>query len=299
MRLLKSTVVIAALIFLVSPVGFSYAQEPVAPATNYLLLAPLPVDNLDGAPSVQATAKTYTEGFFRLLIAVSGALAVVMIVVGGIQYMSTDSFSGKNQGRETIQNALWGFLLAIAAWLILNTVSGDLTNFNLNIDRVQIQDTAGAGGTVGGGGGVKPGYTLTQAQINEDADIRAQLSGNIYPVLVNNPPCSTGGTQGCTNVVGLPESVISGVTSLASNCGCVITITGGTEGGHATHGQNMPAIDLRPSQALNNYLAEAGSVPQAINPQNGTRVTVGGATYTYEATGAYGRSTAPHWHVTY
>ena len=298
MRIFKTTLIIATLLCLVSPASFSHAQETPPPATNYNLLAPLPVESLDGTPSTQATAKTYIEGMFRLLIAVAGALAVIMIVVGGIQYMSTDSFGGKNQGKDTIQNALWGFILAIAAWLILNTVSGGLTNFNLNIERVQMQNTSGGSGG-SGGGAAKAGYTLTQEQINEDAEIEARLSANPYQVLVNNPPCSTGGTQGCTNVVGLPESAIVGVTTLASSCRCVVTITGGTEGGHVTHGPGLAIIDLRPTESLNNYLAQAGSVPQAANPQNGTRVTVGGATYEYEAAGAYGRSTAPHWHVTY
>lgn len=245
MKFLKAAIVITMFLSAVSPAGFSYAQEAPAPATNYKLLAPLPIESLDGAPSAQATAKTYIEGFFRLLIGVSGALAVVMIVIGGIQYMSTDSFEGKGQGKETIKNALWGFMLAIAAWLILNTVSSGLTTFNLDIERVEIQDTAGANGGAGTGEalGIGPKHlTLTQQQASgalENAQVKI---------------------AGAINLGGIRQGTVDEIIRLKADCNCDVVVTSATGGQHASgqcsHANGYKA-DLRrrdDGQALTTFI---------------------------------------------
>jgi len=74
-------------------------------------------------------------------------LAVIMIIWGGIQYMSTDAISGKSEAKNTIQNAIWGLLLAISAWLILNTINPDLVKFNLNIEPIKPSTTSDTSST--------------------------------------------------------------------------------------------------------------------------------------------------------
>lgn len=120
-----------ALFFIIS--FFSLSGVSRAQETGYKLLAPLPgyVETVDG----KTTASSYISGIFTLTIAIAGALAVLKIVFSGIQYMSTDAFSGKSAAKEGIQSALWGLLLAISAWLILSTINPDLVKFNLNIPR--------------------------------------------------------------------------------------------------------------------------------------------------------------------
>ncbi len=106
---------------------------PVQGATEYELLAPIPLDGADSAPTDTTTAELYIKGIFMLIIAVAGGLAVVRIIFGGIQYMSTDAFEGKSEAKTVIQNALWGLLLTISAWLILFTINPDLIKFDLTI----------------------------------------------------------------------------------------------------------------------------------------------------------------------
>jgi hypothetical protein len=60
---------------------------------------------------------------FQTAIGVSGILAVIMIVVCGIKLMAGGSVSGKNEAKECISNAIFGVLLAIGSWLILNTIN--------------------------------------------------------------------------------------------------------------------------------------------------------------------------------
>ncbi len=150
--LLISLFIVYCLLFIGASVA--QAQTPTPTQTEYKLLAPLPGISTredmsecvkDGKPC--ATASTFIPGLFKLIIAIAGGLAVVKIIFGGIQYMSTDAFTGKSEAKDTIQNAIWGLLLAIGAWLILYTVNPNLVEFNLNIERQEIKTTPPPGET--------------------------------------------------------------------------------------------------------------------------------------------------------
>ena len=118
-------------------------------ATDYNLLAPIPLSGAGSGETQTTTAGPYIKGLFQLIIAIAGALAVVKIIFGGIQYMSTDAFTGKNEAKTTIENAIWGLILAISAWLILYTINPKLVEFNLSIP---VQQIATSTAPVGEGG---------------------------------------------------------------------------------------------------------------------------------------------------
>ena len=101
---------------------------------EYVQLAPLPGIGTatTGGQFVAPSLPNYLIGMFRLLIGLAGLLAVVMITLGGIEYMSTDSMFGKEEGKSKISQALVGLLLAISAWLILSTVNPATLEFNFN-----------------------------------------------------------------------------------------------------------------------------------------------------------------------
>ena len=126
---MKKTFLLLTIYYLLS----TAIPVPVQGATEYELLAPIPLSGADSAPSDKTTAEPYIKGVFMLIIAVAGGLAVVKIIFGGIQYMSTDAFEEKSDAKNTIQNAIWGLLLAISAWLILFTINPDLIKFDLTI----------------------------------------------------------------------------------------------------------------------------------------------------------------------
>ena len=106
---------------------------------EYTPLAPIPLDNLSDPTreNVPVQPGPYIEGLFRLAIGIAGALAVIMIIVGGIQYISTDSISGTSSAKKTIENAIWGLMLAISAWLILYTINPQLVEFDLNLQPIE------------------------------------------------------------------------------------------------------------------------------------------------------------------
>lgn len=52
--------------------------------------------------------------------------------MAGIQYMTSDFISSKEEAKNSITNVIFGLLLALGAWLILNTINPDLLNVCLN-----------------------------------------------------------------------------------------------------------------------------------------------------------------------
>ena len=108
--------------------------------TTYTLLQPLP--GLEGANQTIDTKANpdtnpcplgnYLNIMIKLFFGICGVLAVIMIVMGGIEYMTSDLISSKEAGKESIRNAVLGLLLALGSYLILNTINPDLLNICLN-----------------------------------------------------------------------------------------------------------------------------------------------------------------------
>lgn len=121
--------------------------SPIAQATDYKLLAPLPGIGAKSADSTNLSS--YLPGIFNLAIGLAVALAFVMIVFGGIMYAVSDSISGKQDGKNFLTNAIWGLLIAIGAYTIIYTINPQMLNFDLNIFRPGAQAPASATGITG------------------------------------------------------------------------------------------------------------------------------------------------------
>lgn len=102
-------------------------QQNVIPLTPYQLLEPLPFVTTSnpncGEPGnpCKTDANTYIPGLFRLGLAVASGLAVIRLIWGGFIKLSSDAYSGQNQAKEIINNALTGLILALGAWIIVAT----------------------------------------------------------------------------------------------------------------------------------------------------------------------------------
>src|SRR3990167_2426928 len=99
----------------------------LAAAPTYTLLAPL------GPLSGAVYLSTYLNGIMLVTIGVAGVLAVVMIVICGIQMIGSPSVSQKSASKECITNAILGLLLAAGSWIILNTINADLLKSDMNL----------------------------------------------------------------------------------------------------------------------------------------------------------------------
>lgn len=272
---------------------------------EYTVLTELPGTTVNGpcpASGCTANFQSYLPGAFKLIIGLSAVLAFVVITYGGILYATSDALSGKETGREYVTNAVYGLLLVIGAWAILYTINPKMLEFDLNLPVPKLQKADSW--TAKLSGPIKPGYDLSPTDLANDNTLRAALDAK--GVKVNALPCAGGQTKLCTNVVGLPQNAISGVEALAAACAAAnsscknnIVITGGTEGGHSSHGPGEAVMDLGKTAALDAYIKKN---PIAATTKWGPvyEVKVGDKIVRFldEGTDAPGSSGA-HWHVVF
>ncbi len=99
----------------------------------YCLLEPL---SIGGKVETKVAIADYLKQLFKIGIGLAGLFAVFMIVLGGLEYMSTDAVTKKESGKEKIQNALIGLALALGSYLILNTINPQLLEFSGGLEPV-------------------------------------------------------------------------------------------------------------------------------------------------------------------
>ncbi len=126
------------LVALVAIIIVGWTGHVSADTLQYTPLAPLPgigdlAPNGVGPPSPTVSSlPDYLVAIFKLTLGLAAVMAVVQITIGGVEYMSTDAISGKENGKERITQAIYGLLLAIGAWLILYTVNPKTLDFSFN-----------------------------------------------------------------------------------------------------------------------------------------------------------------------
>jgi lipoprotein-anchoring transpeptidase ErfK/SrfK len=84
---------------------------------KYTLLAPFV-----GFTEAPEQIGDYLNKIFILAIGLCVALAVLMMIIAGVQYMGEESIFGKVNAKGQIKNALFGLLIALSAYALLNTV---------------------------------------------------------------------------------------------------------------------------------------------------------------------------------
>lgn len=72
----------------------------------------------------------FLSAAFGFGLAVAAALAVVMIVWGGVEIMLSESLFKKEDGKKKVWDAIWGLLLALVSWLILYTINPQILDWS-------------------------------------------------------------------------------------------------------------------------------------------------------------------------
>jgi len=219
-------------------------------AFAYKLLQPLP--GLGEEVAAKGGFTAYLSWIFRFALAAAAFLAVLQIVIGGIQYIiSGASESLRKSAHDKITNALWGVLLALAAWLILYTINPDLAKMKLeipeiNIKAVPIESQIDRGEFA----------EAYKDRINA-AFARAQFAE--FEIGVKSE-CQPGVSEGCVKSEGLRQSTIDELKNLREQCpGTQIYVTGGTESGHSsgvTSHSNGYKVDLGLNTELDKCIKE-------------------------------------------
>ncbi|MDZ7726548.1 MAG: hypothetical protein U5L75_03135 [Candidatus Campbellbacteria bacterium] len=113
-----------ATLFLAFVVLFSPMPALAQGDDGYVLLAPLPGLDVDDIESSDNPLGEYLKIVYRLGVSLAILFAVVALIFGGVQYMTSDSVTTKGSAKDTITAALVGLLLAVASYVLLFLIGG-------------------------------------------------------------------------------------------------------------------------------------------------------------------------------
>jgi hypothetical protein len=279
-------VLIVGAIVIISPFTFKISVEA---ANEYTVLAPLPGTTLSdcqpGSDDCKTTLEKYLPGMFNLLIGLSATFAVLMIVIGGFQYMSSDSIMKTEKGKGRIKNSIYALILVIGAYLILYTINPKLLELNLNIESATVKGALNLNGTI-----INTQNT-TDSQLTQ-AQASSALSGF---TISSSGNCTDPTNSSCTSLAGMHSDTVAGLIALKTTCGTAcsqLVITGGTETGHAcgdpaTCLSHQSGFKADISNTQGNGVAFTNFISQQVQAQNNVsmntngfyNISVGGFTY--------------------
>lgn len=68
--------------------------------------------------------KSFLEESFKWLVTFCAIAAAIMLTIGGIEYMGSESVFKKQSGKDRIAYAIGGLIIALASVIIMNTIVG-------------------------------------------------------------------------------------------------------------------------------------------------------------------------------
>jgi len=134
-----------------------------------------------------------------------------------------------------------------------------------------------------------PSHAVTKLT---DAQAASQLSA-VGITRVSSGGCTTRSISTCTSYEQINQETVSGIKTFKSISGCAITITGGTEVGHASgtySHYNGYKVDVSPTTCVSSYITSHYSY-------SGVRGD-GATLYTAPSGNVYARE-SNHWDITY
>lgn len=112
--------------------GLSFWQFLMLPLVSFALeYEPLEADAFGTKITKTTDLGTFLSLAFSYGLALAAALAVIMIVWGGVEIMLSESVFNKDDGKKKIKDALTGLLLALVSWLILFIINPEILKFKL------------------------------------------------------------------------------------------------------------------------------------------------------------------------
>jgi len=86
----------------------------------------------------ESTPEEIISYIFQILVGVGALIAVAMVVMAGVEWMTSDGNPGKIDGAKTkIKNALLGVGVLLGSYLIINTINPQIAN--IQIDDLQCE----------------------------------------------------------------------------------------------------------------------------------------------------------------
>jgi len=95
-----------------------------------------PIGNISQVKDQDAGGlSTFFNLIIKIAIALAGAIAVVVIIVNGVQYMVSGNPWEKGENKLNMWTAIGGIALLLCSYIILYTINPDLVNIKIGIDK--------------------------------------------------------------------------------------------------------------------------------------------------------------------
>ncbi|MEA1929545.1 MAG: hypothetical protein U9M92_01490 [Patescibacteria group bacterium] len=88
------------------------------------------LETIPGLGNEVSGIEKYLGPAFTVVLGLAAAIAVVQFAYGGLLHMMSELPSGKSNGTGKMKSAVWGLILLLAAWLILNEINPDLVKLS-------------------------------------------------------------------------------------------------------------------------------------------------------------------------
>lgn len=86
----------------------------------------IPLEPFPGQTTGQGNFCELLNSVFKFLIYLGAMLAVLFLVLAGITYMISEVVDKRSAARDRIKAAVWGLIILLASWIILNTINPGL-----------------------------------------------------------------------------------------------------------------------------------------------------------------------------
>lgn len=121
-----------------------------------------PLEPLTRESGYTGSLGSYLNTAFRVLITLGALVGVLVFVIGGISYMTSEQLASTMKAKDRMWAAVWGLLLLAGSVLILQTINPQLLNFNIRcIGNSSDPACAVSSSNPGGSTNTNPGGTRT------------------------------------------------------------------------------------------------------------------------------------------
>lgn len=110
-------------------------QQQAGGGTGFVAIAPIPGLTDTNALSVVNSVglAAFFNNLYKYLIGLAAALAVIMIIWGGLELSTQDSVSKNKDGKEKIYNAIFGLVLVLSPAIVFSIINPAILDLSLNL----------------------------------------------------------------------------------------------------------------------------------------------------------------------
>ncbi|MES2060078.1 MAG: hypothetical protein V4438_03545 [Patescibacteria group bacterium] len=183
----------------------AFAKAAATVFDKYTVLTSVPGLQSGTVDTNKTDLSTYLGSLYKFGVAAAAGLAVIMVIWGGIEYITAVAGEGKSGGKERITSAILGLLLALGSYIILNTINPDLLSLKftlpnavIKMDPIDLKNYQ-AGYTVNEDGTItyagEPTGSVTDTPIGSKPATASAVQNDdgTYSFTTNNPGLDTDG----------------------------------------------------------------------------------------------------------